>query len=386
MRTLILFIFIFFCTNSAYASCDSTRCNVLNFSGTFDQQIASAIAAAKLTSHKTVYIPNGTHEITKTVFISNPNDVSEKNVELRIYGQSDTGTVIKYIAQAQNFSGTFALPPAFNVDKLGGFDFLSLEIKNMTIDMTSTRSHSLFLNAGSAGSAHGIRVGNGYNSGRVLFENIRINHPSGYGIGIQTIGSDLNADNLVFRNIYISHSGQDGIDIKAPDQRLNKNYRFFNITVNDIGEFDDRAAAGIDVRLEDFYIRGYSFRSDPLVPNPLNSVGTNTVGIQVRPDSNDGTVFMARIEEGLRGITFLGENSEILVKSTLIINSRRDGALIRNASDITFRYGCFYGYGNLAIVEEGDNSNIDQRFATLNIPQCPEIEGSSYPVNFARAN
>ena len=371
--------------------CGAEFCKITSFSGTVDEQIRSAISAAKYTSHKTVYFPNGTYNITKSI------QISDGAVHLKLKGQSEVGTVLNYVPTPAQIGTVSALPPMINIDRKGGFSNLVVEISNLTLDMSALRSHPYYLyptGLTTSASAHGIRVGNGWDSGRLTLRNIRINNSGGYGIGVGTTGSDKNADNILLQNIHIENAGMDAFDSKSPDSRLNTNLRIFDLYVNGIGQNDSGNSVGIDVRFSDFYIQGYSFYSDANVVNPQSANGATTTGIELRSKSaaglggpssaNDGIVRNLDIRGGNTGIFVDRNNSDIVFKIARIYETNGPGIYIRDATDITLKVGCVWSTSGPTIRMTGTNTNVTNLFAHRLIPQCPSSSqvGSNYRKDF----
>jgi hypothetical protein len=132
------------------------------------------------------------------------------------------------------------------MDRLGGFDHLDVIIKNLTIT---------YEERGRISTGHGIRVGNGWKSGSLLIENVRILYAPSYGIGIQNHSeNDLAANNITIRDVEIAYAGSDGIDTKHPPDG-NTNLHIENVVIRDIGLADERSAAALDISYDHFTIR-----------------------------------------------------------------------------------------------------------------------------------
>ncbi len=378
MRFFIFFVLSFFYSATSYANCGASNCNVLNFAGTFDQQIESAIAAAKQTSHKTVYIPNGKHQITRTINISDPIDQNEKSVVLKIIGQSTQYTTLSYnISPGVTSDNTSFIQPLFNVEKVNGFQLLDLLIDRLSIDMQITKSYSIYLNPSEnavSTSGHAIRVRDGYTSGRMKFSNLVISSPPGYGIGIQNNGNRINADNVVIQSVVIVDAGSDAVDTKAPNRGANSNLRIFDLKVLNAGLNDDSAgASGLDIRYDDFYVRGYTFEGNAVVESRLTPGRLVTInGVSIRPFTRGGTLYKMDIRGGNHGVVLDDNNSDIIIKTSLIRNSRIYGVWIRNADDIELKDGCVYSTGRDFVRIEDDSENINNKFANRSdSPPCP---------------
>ena len=397
-------------STSAFAFCDPTACTVTNFSGTPDAQIEAAIDAAKTTTHKTVFFPNGTYDITENILFQ------DENVDLKIVGESDTGVILNYIPTPVSSSGGAYMPSVFNIGRGGGYTSFNLEISDLTIDMSELRSHSDYLcqawcvvihkphqpgtnpppPPATTSSAHAIRVGNGWHSGGLTVRNVRINNAGGYGIGIQTKGNDVNADNVFIQNVHIENSGLDAIDTKSPDNRLNKNLTILDLYVSEVGQNDKVNAVGIDIRYDGFLVQGYTFTSQADVVSPAKGSGlVETVGIEVRSAAapGDGAPEAAKngglrkldIKNGNKGIFIDNNNSDIDVRIALVTGVQDYGVYVRNGNDIELRVGCSWDNGMGSVNITGDDTvDVVDLFAHTFIPQCPSSSdvGSSYRKDF----
>jgi hypothetical protein len=385
----------------ASASCGATECIVTNYSGTDTQKFAAAISDALLsTTPNVVYIPNGTYSVGS---LDIPGD-SSGNLNLTIRGQSDTGVVINHVP---TIVGT-AYGAPFVVDRPAQFNHVDLTFERFTLDMTAFRSLSDFTNPTNSTTpvtaAHGIRVGAGYRTGGMDFRELRINNSPGYGIGIQLKDSDKNADNVVIDRVHIENSGFDGIDTKSPSiddgGRLNRNITILNLTVKEVGQNDTGAAAGLDLRYEDIYVRGYSFASDPTPnssadgspidsdPQPVRTSGLvlrqfASAGDSVPAPANDGIIRQVHVTEGFSGVTFETGSSDVDFKLNLISGTTGYGLTVLNTDSMTLRSGCVYNWTGVGKFLLG-NKNLTDLMADFYGPLCPTTSqvGSSYNKPF----
>lgn len=319
-------------------TCTATVCDVTAFSGTADERIAKAIAAARLTAHKTVYFPDGTYVLSKSI------EINTLDAVLTLRGQSRSG--VRLVSAPIIYSAPQAcFGPIFQIDRAGGFNLLSVKLQSFTLDLTRNLSHPIYLSAGCSGGGHGVRVGNGWRSGSLTLERLNILSPTGYGIGVQNSGTgDIAANDLVISNVTVQNAGMDGFDSKNPPGSVNRRLTIRNMRVTEIGFNDEASAAGIDIRYNDFKLSGISIITAATRSNP-RGLATNT-GIRIRGDGTSfGTIENVYVKGTWHPIFFEGKypliNTNVTVRSVIVKNFSGTGVYVRGRDHVIER-GCSF--------------------------------------------
>lgn len=263
--------------------------SVGDYTGTANERIHSAIAAAQATDHKTVFFPNGTYALRSGLSLSQGDDT-----ELHLIGESRNGVFlvpdIPYLEANYNGgdweNGGARLAHMINLGKAGGpFNSVDVSIQNMTIDMRHQRvmgEAALTYNV----VGHGIRIGTGWSTGQFLVNEVTIRNVGGYGVGIQDRDGHPK-NNVTLTNMNIERSGSDGIDTKEASGDGNRNLVIRNISINQVGFLDTGAAPAIDLRYRDITIENANIVSKS---NQGINAGQSTTGINFRPwDNGPGT-------------------------------------------------------------------------------------------------
>lgn len=375
---------------SAHASCGTTQCNVADFTGTDTQRIQSAIDDAIANNIPIVYIPNGTYSIDNSIFIN------QSNVDVIVRGQSKAGVKLVSTGFADS-SG--CLIPTFNIDRNAGFSSLDLTIERLTIDMGASNATTAYNSStGCSSGGHGVRVGNGWQTGSLRLNELNIYDAPGYGIGVQNSGaSDIPADNLTVTSVKISGSGSDAFDSKAPPSRANRNLTMIDVTVSQFG-FNDynpsnpsavSYAHGIDIRYDNSYLKRVTIVSDATRTSASRGNQTFNSGIVFRPDTHDGTVRDFYIKNPQNGVVFSGtgavKNDNITLKN-FIIKDFPDAGIKIAGSNLTMFAGCSFSGSGGSQGWEIDQANTNMSTLSLNIadfygPACPAYSaiGSNIP-------
>jgi hypothetical protein len=339
-------------------ACGDTYCNVDEFSGSDDFRIEQAITAALQTDHKTVYFPGRVFTITQSI------GFPSASVRLRLIGESANSTILRAYAPEDQ--------PAYhliNIDRLIAFDLFDVEIHNMKL---------CFTNSGAFGG-HGIRIGNGWQSGRLLVNNVKIWRAKGYGVGIQNCKTgDFPANNVTLSNMYLLECGQDAIDTKVPEG-INKDLSIFNMTIDHYGLLrqDGGSSAGLDISYDGFYIKGLTIVD--MSNRPVTGVRFRTRDEGAAKNGILRNFYIKVTGPGTYGVAFEPENSyywrteNITIKNfkiknpTIGISVTGDNHVMKN--------GCVLG----APIIADDVNNLDNRVG-LYSHQCPDIStiGSTY--------
>ena len=164
--------------------------SVGDYSGTANEQINAAIAAAMATGHKTVFFPNGTYALRSGLNLNQGTDT-----ELHLIGESREGVFlipdIPYLEANYNGgnwkNGGARLAHMINLGSGSVFDSVDVSIQNMTIDMR----HQLVMGEETITYnvvGHGVRVGTGWREGQFTVNHVTIRNVGSYGVGIQNRG------------------------------------------------------------------------------------------------------------------------------------------------------------------------------------------------------
>lgn len=367
-------------------------CDVTSFPGTTDEQISSAIDCAKSTNHRTVYFPNGDYYLTESIIL---NDVDS---EINFLGESDEDTRL-YSAPIiiEGSNNQLCLGAMFNFDTSGGFERFFVTVKNFTLDFSLAIQDSIFTQGGCSSSGHGVRVGNGWQTGQLTLDRLRILYAPGYGIGIQNGRSgDIAADNLVMTNIFIYHSGMDGLDTKRSPDGGNSNLTILDMTVQEIGFNDEKSAAALDISYDNFNVERVTIITEPTRQNP-RGISSNT-GIRFRTRdttaASNGTVQDFYIDGAHHAVFFAGKspvfNENITLNNFLIKNFTGTGVYVRG-KDHDIRDGCSLSeVGQRPWYIDGGNSipqSINLNISDKTGSHCPAIDslGSNYSDSIVTA-
>jgi hypothetical protein len=361
-------------------------CDVTSFPGTTDEKISSAIDCAKGTNHRTVYFPNGDY------YLTNPITLNDVDVEINFLGESDEDTRLYsapiIIEGSNNMS---CLGPMFNFDISGGFERFFVSVKNFTLDFSLAIQNSIFTEGGCSNSGHGIRVGNGWQTGQLTLDRLRILYAPGYGIGIQNGNTgDIAADNLVMTNIFIYHSGMDGLDTKRSPDGGNSNLTILDMTVQEIGYNDESSAAALDISYDNFNVERVTIITEPTRQNPRGL--SNNTGIRFRTRdttaASNGTVQDFYIEGTHHAVFFEGKNpvfnENITLNNFLVKDFTGTGVYVRG-KDHDIRDGCSLSeVGQRPWYIDPGNSipeSIYMNISDNSGSHCPAIDslGSNYP-------
>ena len=261
--------------------------SVGGFSGTANERINAAIAAAMATEHKTVFFPNGTYALRSGLSLN-----QGPATELHLVGESRNGVFlipdIPYLEANYNNgdweNGGARLAHMLNLDGTTVFTSVDISIQNMTIDMR----HPLLAGVPNTYNVvgHGIRIGRGWTAGQFTVNEVTIRNTQGYGIGIQDRDGHPK-NNITLTDILIERAGSDGIDTKEASGDGNRNLVIRNVSINEVGFLDTGAAPAIDLRYRDVTIENANIVSKS--NQGINS-GQSTTGINFRPwDNGPGT-------------------------------------------------------------------------------------------------
>jgi hypothetical protein len=231
--------------------------SVGDYSGTANERIAAAIAAAMATEHKTVYFPNGTYALRTGLNLN-----QGANTEIHLIGESRDGVLlvpdVAYLeANYDNGSGA-QLAHMMNLSSASVFQSVDVSIQNMTLDMRNqlvmgeTQTYSV--------AGHGVRVGTGWETGQFTVNEVTIRNAPSYGVGIQDRGGH-SKNNVTLTNLHIERIGSDAIDTKEAAGDGNRNLVIRNVSVNEIGFLDTGATNAIDVRYRDTVIENVNLVS-----------------------------------------------------------------------------------------------------------------------------
>lgn len=332
---------VYLTSDQMSAGCDSKVCDVLKFDGTTDEKIAKAIQAAQVYVHHTVYFPNGTYLLNRSI------QFLDSSVNLKLVGESAKETILISAPIIVELGEQQCFASIFNIDRPGGYDYLNLSIEKMTLDYNLTHEHEIYTEAGCSGGAHGVRVGNGWSEGKLRIADLNILSPPGYGIGIQNSGKgDIPANNVTIDRIYVKNSGMDAFDSKRPAEG-NKFLTITNMLVDQIGFNDEGTAVGIDIRYDHFHLENISIITDSQRPNP-RGLATN-VGILFREATSHGSVHNVYVKGTNHGIFFEGKteypNDDISIDHFIVKNYTGTGIYIRGKNH-SITDGCsFSGLG-----------------------------------------
>lgn len=262
--------------------------SVGDYTGTANERIVAAMAAAQATDHKTVFFPNGTYALRSGLNLNQGADT-----ELHLIGESRNGVFIvpdiAYLEANYNGgdfeNGGARIAHMLNLSSSSVFSSVDVSIQNMTIDMRhqqvmgeSTITYNVV--------GHGVRIGTGWTEGQFLLNEVTIRNVASYGIGIQDRDGHPK-NNVTLTNLTIERSGSDGIDTKEASGDGNRNLVIRNISINQVGFLDTGAAPGIDLRYRDVTIENANIVTKS---NQGINAGQSTTGINFRPwDNGPGT-------------------------------------------------------------------------------------------------
>ncbi|MBK8010879.1 MAG: hypothetical protein IPK13_05985 [Deltaproteobacteria bacterium] len=364
--------------------CSSTMCDVSRFSGTDDERIQRAIAAALVTQHRTVFFPNGRYELHRSILI----DAADARLILRGASRANVVLVSAPITLDTIVSGvpTVCLGPMFQIDRGGGFTRMDLLIENFTIDFGRNMTDPIYLNAGCSGSAHGVRVGNGWQTGQLRLNNLTILNPTGYGIGIQNAGAgDISANNVEITNVYVKNAGMDGFDAKTPAAG-NENLLIDNMMVDQIGFNDEGSAAGIDIRYNDFTVRNVSVITEAERQNPRGRA-SNT-GIRIRDGGvHHGTIRNVYVRGTGHALFFEGKaptlNTDVTIEDFIVKQFEGTGVYVRG-THLVIQRGCSFSgapssrYLYVDPVNSDPATNVVSVHNGYDATLCPAYEAVGY--------
>ncbi|MEX0332418.1 MAG: Ig-like domain-containing protein [Puniceicoccaceae bacterium] len=257
--------------------------SVGDYSGTANQRISAAIAAAGATDHKTVFFPNGTYALQSTINLN-----QGATTELYLIGESREGVFlipdIPYLEANYNGgdwqNGGARLAHMMNLSSGSVFTSVDVSIQNMTIDMR----HQLVMGEETITYnvvGHGIRIGQGWQAGQFTVNHVTIRNVGSYGVGIQDRDGHPK-NNITLTNLHLERVGSDGIDTKEASGDGNRNLVIRNVSINEVGFLDTGAAPGIDLRYRDVIIENVNLvsrASRSTLPGQTSSV----TGINFRP-------------------------------------------------------------------------------------------------------
>ncbi len=354
---------VVFISFNSYSYCDKDICNVKKFPGSNAEKINRAIEEASLKRIKKVFLPNGNYWLRETI------NFSQQSIDVELVGESKNGV---QLIGGPIIDENNCMSAIINVDRSGGFSSVNLKMKNFTRNYEQARYHPVFKNGGCSSSGHGIRVGNGWNNGRLQIDNVDIIYTPGYGIGIQTSGQDLNANNVILTNILIKKTGMDGLDTKAPDRGRNKNLTIINMFVDEIGYNDEGSAAALDISYENFYIRDLKIKTAPMRSNP-RGVSVNT-GIRFRGgarSARNGTVKNFHIKGANHAVFFEGKDSDLNDQITMrnfAIEGYQDTGIYLRGKGHSITHGCIEPTPGKAMVHL-NHYNLDWNSILLSFKQ-----------------
>jgi hypothetical protein len=339
----------------ALGTCGPSCCDIRQFGAVAgDGQddaagIQAAISAALSTSHRYVYIPIGTWDIASSIDLT-----SGQASRVWIAGEHSKGTRLRWMNNL-NYS-------MFNTG--GGYSYFKVDLRTMTID----GSHLSW----ASGSGHGVRAGNGWDSGYLHMANLNIIHPGFYGVGIQNGDpGDKPARSVWLASSYVANTGSDGIDLKAPPDANNYDVQINNVVFANVGNsvraLDANGSgsdAAIDMTAEGFGIYRVTIVTDAYkqfndVWHPVYSKyvsGTNVIqGIRLRrrgdswsePAARDGSINRAYIKYAERGIFFEGWNRDIVIQRTAIKSVPLQGIYLRGVDNEIDSSVCVVASGSL---------------------------------------
>jgi hypothetical protein len=342
----------------ALMSCGASCCDVRRFGAVANDgiddsaAIQAAITAALGTSHRYVYIPVGTWDIASRIDMTSGSPSS-----VIIAGEHSKGTRLRWMNNL-HYS-------IFDTD--GGYSYFKVDLRTMTID----GSHLPW----SSGSGHGVRAGNGWDSGYLHMANLNIVHPGFYGVGIQNGNpGDKAARSVWLTDSFIGSTGSDGIDLKAPPDANNDDVHINNVVFHDVGNsvrgLDSNGSgsdAAIDMTADGFGIYRVTIVTDAYkqfnnVWHPVYEkyvTGINVVqGIRLRrrgdswdePAARNGSINRAYIKYPERGIFFEGWNHGVVIERTAIKSVPLDGVYLRGVANEIASSVCAVGAGTQVTV------------------------------------
>jgi hypothetical protein len=262
--------------------------SVGDFSGTANERINAAIAAAMATDHKTVFFPNGTYALRSTIGLNQGT-----NTEIHLLGESRDGVFlipdIPYLEANYNGgdweNGGARLAHMINLGSSTVFDSVDVSIQNLTVDMRHQRVMGEPATTYNV-VGHGVRVGTGWVTGQFTVNEVTIRNIGGYGVGIQDRDGHPKS-NITLTNLLIERIGSDGIDTKEASGDGNRNLVIRNVNINEVGFTDTGAAPALDLRYRDVTIENVNIVSRHTQPTSTSSV----TGINFRPfDGGNGVV------------------------------------------------------------------------------------------------
>ena len=277
-----------------------------NFFTPMSERIEQAIAAAAATQHKTVFFPNGTYALRETINL----DVGADSA-IHLIGESRDGVLLvpdeAYLEANYNGNSGARLDHMINLASGSVFNSVDVSIQNMTIDMLDQQV--LGQNETYRTNGHGIRVGQGWQTGQFTVNEVTIRNPSEYGVGIQDRDGHPKS-NVTLSNLSIENTGSDGIDLKEGDANLggNQNLVVRDVNINEIGILDTGTANGIDIRYTDATIERVNLVTGPGAGGPSSAIA-------FRPgDSvNNATVSDVYVRGFQNGVQIHGQHNNIAV-------------------------------------------------------------------------
>ncbi|MEM7681490.1 MAG: dockerin type I domain-containing protein [Planctomycetota bacterium] len=244
-----------------------------DFTGTTQQKIDAALFAARFSTHKTVFFPNGTYELQSTIALDQGADT-----EIHLIGESQDGVFLVPDTQhLENTGGTLA--HMINLNSASVFNSVDVSIQNMTIDMRDQLVMGETVTYDTDG--HGVRIGQGWQTGQFLLNEVTIRNTHSYGVGIQDRGGHPK-NNVTLSNLHIERTGSDGIDTKEASGDGNRNLVIQNVNINEVGFLDTGAAPAIDIRYRDAVIDNVNLVS-AASQSSLPGQSSTTTGIVFRP-------------------------------------------------------------------------------------------------------
>ncbi|WP_197454926.1 glycosyl hydrolase family 28-related protein [Stieleria varia] len=388
-----LLLLVLFVAQAQQASAQSTiptrYISVGDYSGTANERIDAAIAAAMATDHKTVFFPNGTYALRNGLNLNRG-----ANTELHLVGESRNGVFLvpdtSYLEANYNNGNGARLAHMINLSSSSVFESVDVSIQNMTVDMR----HQLVMGEQSQTYnvvGHGIRVGTGWQQGQLTVNEVTIRNVGSYGIGIQDRDGH-SKNNVTLSNLTIERTGSDGIDTKEASGDGNRNLVIRNVNINEVGFLDTGAAPAIDVRYRDFVIENVNLVSSAS-KSTLPGQSSNVSGISIRPvDNIDGGVAQGTISDVyLRGFSHAivihaseaAPHANIDVSDVYIQGQQGTGILVLgdDHSGHTITDGLIDpDFGNAAI-NTGGNATVTNVIAGRRDPALTPITDTTYENN-----
>jgi hypothetical protein len=293
--------------------------------------ISKAIEVALGTSHRVVYIPEGTWHAARGIAL-HTNGVGP----IVVTGAHSKRTRLRWMS-ALNY-------PMFGVR--GGVPYFEGELRNMTLDGRGLPR----------GGGHGVRSGNGWDSGYLHLDGLNIVHPGCYGVGIQNHEAhDKPVRGLRLTRSYVAQTGSDGIDFKAPPGANNYDVVIHDVLFENIGGSPlalgkqknyDGSDAAIDITADGFHISRVSIITngqrrfdDVWHENDQRFVsGTNYVeGIRLRtrggswdePAARNGKIEGLFVRGANSGVFFEGWNRNVTISRSKIESVRGSAIYLR---------------------------------------------------------